>query len=144
MTCRLRIGWFNSVDTPHGAAMYMRAFHFERPEKCPRSVQARYIATRLNLRKSLILNQAGHRVRTDDPLITNHLLCRSARLHAASSAHVSIGEQGFSTSPGKRRERSKHIENLCVDAPQNATLLLPLTSTGLYPDGNSPGKHHGK
>jgi hypothetical protein len=41
----------------------------------------------------------------------------------------------------KGRRRSKHIENLYVDRPQFATLLLPLTSTGFYPDGNSRGKH---
>jgi hypothetical protein len=33
---------------------------------------------------------------------------------------------------------------LYVEPPQNTTLLLPPTSTGFYPDGNSPGKHHGK
>jgi hypothetical protein len=44
----------------------------------------------------------------------------------------------------KAKESSKHIENLYVERPQFATLLLPLTSTDCYPDGNSPGKHHGK
>ena len=47
---------------------------------------------------------------------------------------------GFLISPWKGRERSKHIENLYVDPPQNATLLLPPTSTGFYADGNSPRK----
>jgi hypothetical protein len=41
----------------------------------------------------------------------------------------------------KGKDSSKHIETLYVDRPQFATLLLPLTSTGFYPDGNSPGKH---
>ena len=43
--------------------------------------------------------------------------------------------------PVKRQELSKHIETLYVDRPQFATLWLPLTSTGFYPDGNSPGKY---
>src|ERR1700722_17801951 len=42
--------------------------------------------------------------------------------------------------PRERQESSQHIETLYVDRPQFATLLLPLTSTGFYPDGNSPGK----
>jgi len=41
---------------------------------------------------------------------------------------------------GRGKKSSKHIEILYVDRPQFATLLLPLTSTGFYPDGNSPGK----
>jgi hypothetical protein len=51
---------------------------------------------------------------------------------------------GFFTSPWKGKESSKHIEIWYVDRPQFATLLLPLTSIGFYPDGNSPGKHRGK
>jgi hypothetical protein len=47
---------------------------------------------------------------------------------------------GFSTSPGKGKESSKHIEILYVDRPQFATLLLPPSSTGFYPDGILPGK----
>src|SRR5580704_7502934 len=43
------------------------------------------------------------------------------------------------TQRGKVKD-SKHIEILYVDRPQFATLLLPLTSTGFYPDGNSPKK----
>jgi hypothetical protein len=31
------------------------------------------------------------------------------------------------------------METLYVETPQKTTLLLPLTSTGFYPDGNSPG-----
>jgi hypothetical protein len=50
----------------------------------------------------------------------------------------------FSHPRGKGKESSKHIEILYVDRPQFATLLLPLTSTGFYPDGNPPGKLHGK
>jgi hypothetical protein len=41
---------------------------------------------------------------------------------------------------GRGKKSSKHIKILYVDRPQFATLLLPLTSTGFYPDGNSPGK----
>jgi hypothetical protein len=37
-----------------------------------------------------------------------------------------------------RQRSSKHIETLYVDRPQFTTLLLPLISTGVYPDGNSP------
>jgi hypothetical protein len=48
---------------------------------------------------------------------------------------------GFSTSPGKGKESSKHIEILYVDRPQFATLLLPPSSTGFYPDGILPGKN---
>jgi hypothetical protein len=40
----------------------------------------------------------------------------------------------------KGRQRSKQIEILYVDGPQKTTLLLPLTSAGFYPDGNSPRK----
>jgi hypothetical protein len=47
---------------------------------------------------------------------------------------------GFSTSPGKGKESSKHIEILYVDRPQFATLLLPPSSAGFYPDGILPGK----
>jgi hypothetical protein len=43
--------------------------------------------------------------------------------------------------PVERRQPSKHIENLYVDRPQFTTHLLPLTSTGFHPDGNSPGKY---
>jgi len=46
---------------------------------------------------------------------------------------------GFSVFSWQGRERSKRIENLYVEPPQKTTLLLPLTSTGFYPDGNSPG-----
>src|ERR1700730_841599 len=42
--------------------------------------------------------------------------------------------------PWKGKKSSKHIEILYVDRSQFATLLLPLTSTGFYPDGNSLGK----
>ena len=42
--------------------------------------------------------------------------------------------------PAKGRQRSKQIEILYVDRPQKTTLLLPLTSAGFYPDGNSPRK----
>jgi hypothetical protein len=51
---------------------------------------------------------------------------------------------GFFTSPRKGRRRSKHIENLYVEPPQNTTLLFPPTSTSFYPDRNFPGKHRGK
>src|SRR4029077_1404699 len=51
---------------------------------------------------------------------------------------------GFFTFPWKGRRCQKHIENLYLERPQKTTLLLPPTSTGFYPDGNSPGKHHVK
>ena len=47
---------------------------------------------------------------------------------------------GFFISPAKGRERPIHIKNVYLEPPQKTTLLLPLTSTGFYPDGNSPGK----
>jgi hypothetical protein len=48
---------------------------------------------------------------------------------------------GFFRSPWKGRHKSKHMQTLYVEPPQNTTLLLPPTSAGFYPDGNSPGKY---
>ena len=47
-------------------------------------------------------------------------------------------------SPRRVRRRRRVIKTLYVEPPQNTTPLLPLTSTGFYPDGNSPGKDDGK
>jgi hypothetical protein len=44
----------------------------------------------------------------------------------------------------KGKEILKHSQTTYVDELQLTTLLIPLLSAGCYPDGNSPGKYHGK
>ena len=45
---------------------------------------------------------------------------------------------------GKGKERLKRVEKMYVDVQQFATISLPQESAVFYPDGNSPGKQHGK
>ena len=52
------------------------------------------------------------------------------------NAKEQFGRSFLSINVVEGRGQSKQMEK--------TTLLLPPTSTGFYPDGNSPGKHHGK